>query len=345
MRVLISGYYGYGNLGDEAVLAGLLAGLRERGAAPCVLSGDPAATRAMHGVPAIHRYRGLLSGLLRSDALVSGGGGLLQDVTSGRSLAYYLGVLRLARRLGKRACVYAQSVGPLSDAGARRVARVLSGVPIAVRDGASVDLLGELGLSASLVGDPALLLAAPRGVPAAEHASASSSAPAATGTAREAAPVLLIPRAGHDDLNAALLEAGRRLRERGVPLAVLALHERQDGPTVVRLSRALDLAPWQASSPGEALARVAAARYVVSVRLHGLIFAAARGVGFAGLVYDPKVAAFLAEARAPAFVRPVDAERLATVAMSSEPPDARAVAALTNRAREGLSWLVQHIIG
>ncbi len=338
MRVLISGYYGYGNLGDEAVLAGLAAGLRERGADLCVLSGNPAATRTMHDLRAVDRYRGLVSGLVSSDALVSGGGGLLQDVTSTRSLAYYLGVIRLARRLGKRTCVYAQSAGPLSEAGARRVARALSGVPIAVRDSASVALLGGLGLSASLVGDPALLLSARPAKPTAADAGASADAEAS------AAPVLLIPRAGHDDLNTALLEAGRRLRERGVPLALLALHERQDAAAVAKLAVALGLAPWRADSPGEALAHVASARYVLSVRLHGLIFAAIRGVGFAGLVYDPKVAGFLADARAPAFTRPVDADGLAAVAMAAAPPDARAVATLTDRARDGLTWLVQHIV-
>lgn len=344
MRILISGYYGFGNLGDEAVLAGLAAGLRERGAALCVLSGNPAATRTMHDVRAVDRYRGLLKGLLSSDALVSGGGGLLQDVTSRRSLVYYLGVIRLARRLNKRVCVYAQSVGPLSEVGAHRVARVLSGVPIAVRDSASVTLLDALGLNATLVADPALLLGAPRGAPAVQGASAASGAAASSGSATNAAPVLLIPRAGHDDLNTALLEAGRRLRERGVPLALLTLHERQDGAAAASLGRALGLTAWRADTPDQALARVASARYVLSVRLHGLIFAAACGVGFAGLVYDPKVAGFLTDAGAPAFTRPVDAERLAAVAMASAPPDVRAVATLTDRARDGLAWLVQHII-
>ncbi|QRN79506.1 MAG: hypothetical protein JK586_14715, partial [Nocardiopsis sp. BM-2018] len=79
VRWLVSGYYGADNLGDEALLAGLVGSLRRRGARRLgVLSLDPGATRAAHHVVAHHRLRGLPGALLRSDVLVSGGGGLLQ---------------------------------------------------------------------------------------------------------------------------------------------------------------------------------------------------------------------------------------------------------------------------
>src|SRR5690606_33835830 len=117
VRILLSGYYGFANLGDEAILAGLARELGRRGHEVTALAAEPVATAAGHGVVAVHRTRGLVGALLRSDALVSGGGGLLQDATSARSLAYYLGVLRAARLLGKRAAVYGQSLGPLTPAG------------------------------------------------------------------------------------------------------------------------------------------------------------------------------------------------------------------------------------
>jgi len=331
VRVLLSGYYGYGNLGDEALLSGLSGGLRALGAEVCVLSGDPAGTRALHGVAAAGRYRGVPAALWRSDALVSGGGGLLQDASSSRSLSYYLTLLRLARRLGKRTCVYAQSVGPLSDGGRRRVARALRGVPVAVRDAASQALLRELGVASALVADPALLLACPP--------------PAEREPAGEVRPVLLIPRGGHPDLNEALAGAGRRLLERGVPVCVLGLHAVEDGAEVARLAAALRVDAWYATTPADAMRLTATARYVLSVRLHGLIFAAACGVGFAGLVYDPKVAGFLEEARAPAFERPVEPAGLADVASRGEAPDAEAIGRLTDRARRGLSWLEACLTG
>lgn len=336
MRVLLSGYYGFGNLGDEALLQGLAHGLRARGFAVDALSGDPAATRALHGVDARHRYRSLLSAVLRADAIVSGGGGLLQDRTSRRSLDYYLGVLELARWTGRRRLVYAQSIGPLSAGGARRVARALRGVPVAVRDGASQELLAALGVAAERVGDPALLLDPP--------------APAAGG-APQGRPVLLIPRAGQDDLNLALEGAGARLRAAGVGVAVLPLHPREDDAPASRLHAALPGAQaWRAGTPDEALARIAASRYVLSARLHGAILAAVAGIGFAGLVYDPKVAGFLEQARAPRFARdgdaalgrgalPVDPAVLARLALEAKPPEAGALSELRRGARDGLDWL------
>lgn len=330
VRVLLSGYYGYGNLGDEALLAGLSSGLAARGARVCVLSGAPKATRALHGVVSADRYRGLPAALLRAGAVVSGGGGLLQDVSSRRSLSYYLTVLRLARLLGKRACVYGQSIGPLSDGGRRRVARALQGVPVAVRDAPSQALLRDLGVPATLVADPALLLPCP-------EAGSQPPLPA------DAKPVLLVPRAGHADLNAALTESGRRLAAGGTPVAVLGLHLPADEAAVADTAEALGVAPLRARTPADAMRLVGGARFVVSIRLHGLIFAAACGVGFAGLVYDPKVAAFLAEARAPAFRRPVDPARVAAVAAEAVPPDAEAVALLRRRARDGLDWLERQL--
>ena len=340
MRALLSGYYGYGNLGDEALLAGLATGLRRRGIDVEVLSADPRGTRALHDLPAAQRYRGLVAAVLRADVVVSGGGGLLQDATSRRSLDYYLGVLALARALGRRRLVYGQSIGPLTDRGARRVSRALRSVPTAARDRASVEALARLGVRAEQVADAALLLEPP-----------------AAPQAHAASPVLLVPRGGYDDLNAALREAARRLTGAGVPLAALALHERQDAEAVQRLaSEVPGLAAWHARSPDEALARVARSRYVVSVRLHGLVLAAVAGIGFAGLVYDPKVAGFLEEARAPAFFaagdplaplagRALDPDAIAAEAMRAAPPDPVALARLRASAAGGLDWLARHIRG
>ena len=60
-RLLLSGYYGYGNSGDEAVLAGLVTGFRaarlEAELEIIALSGRPAETRAAHSILAADRYR------------------------------------------------------------------------------------------------------------------------------------------------------------------------------------------------------------------------------------------------------------------------------------------------
>jgi polysaccharide pyruvyl transferase CsaB len=321
VKLLVSGYYGYGNLGDEALLQGMVAPLKAAGHHVTVLSGDPVATRALHGVEAAHRYRALLISLLTHDALISGGGGLLQDKTSARSLQYYLGVIRLARALGKTVVVYGQSIGPLSPAGKERVARALRALPVAVRDRASQQLLDKLGVTSELCADPALTLPSPSLLPA------------------EGAPVLLVPRGGYPTVNEALVQLARALAARGQPLAAMAIRPVEDEAPITALVGAIPgITVWTAGTPSEALAAIARARHVVSARLHGLILAAATSRSFSGIVYDPKVAAFLEEAGAVAHAPPVDitslVEEVERGAIAHE-----CVAALKARAMRGLEWL------
>ena len=320
MKLLLSGYYGFGNLGDEAILSGLVQGLKARGHSVTVLSNDPLTTASLHGVTAAHRVRGAPGALLKTDAFISGGGGLLQDKTSLRSLHYYLTLLRLAKRLGKRAFVYGQSVGPLSERGRAAVAGALRGVHVAVRDERSRALLASLDVSAHLVADAALLLEPP---------------PKTT-----AERVILVPRAGYPAITEALSHLGNSLRAQAVPVAAAAVQPDEDGAALAQLTRAipdLDLLP--ATSPGELLRHLSAARYVVSGRLHGLILAAVAGTNACGLVYDPKVAAFAEEAGAPAFDLPVEGAALLRCVQENRPLSSKKLEVLKARAVQGLDWV------
>ena len=93
--IVISGYYGFANAGDEAMLAAMIEVLSdlEPNINITVISGNPADTRARHGVNAVYRlnYPEIIRALAKSDLLISGGGSLLQDVTSDRSLYYDAG--------------------------------------------------------------------------------------------------------------------------------------------------------------------------------------------------------------------------------------------------------------
>lgn len=325
MRVAVSGYYGFGNLGDEALLAGLLGQLRAIGAEPLVLSGNPERTAAEHDVETAHRYRGLLPALRRSDALISGGGGLLQDTTSSRSLGYYLGVLRLARFLGRKTLVYGQSIGPLSAAGRSRVGRVLRNVPLAVRDEPSRNLLGELNLEASLVADPALLLK-----------------PA--GESRPGVDVLLVPRTPWRSFSEVLLAAGEEALSLGKTVGIMAIQAEEDAAEVGFLLAGLPGARhFPAANWGEALAVTAAAGLVLSVRLHGLIFAAAAGRPHAGLVYDPKVHGFLLRSGGASFEEPVDRLALLGHVQSVPAVDHERLGQLQDSATAGSDWLAQQL--
>lgn len=336
MRVLVGGYYGFGNLGDEALLAGMVVALHRGGHRVTVLSHDPAATAREHGVAARHRLWGLLTGLLGCDVFVSGGGGLLQDRTSARSLGYYLGAIHLARRLGRRVVVFGQSIGPLSDGGKRRVGRALTGVQVSVRDAGSQALLAQLGIDAHLGADAALLLPCP------------DSADPGSG------PVLLVPRHGYPWITEALAEAARILVEAGVPCAALALHAAQDDSEIGSLLRAVpSISRLGAADYRAALTAIGGARYLLSGRLHGLVLAAICGRGHAGLIYDPKVAGFLRDSAAPGFGPPgskpgaapaADPATLAALADAAAPLDPAAGGVLRGRAQAAEAWLENAIM-
>ena len=296
-RLLLSGYYGYGNAGDEAVLAGLVRGFQSLPDGDTLeitaLSGDPAKTEAEHGVRAADRYHPptLLREIRSTDLFLSGGGSLLQDVTSAHGIFYYLGVVRLAQMLGKKTMFAAQGIGPLKLARSRRlvssVANRLNAVT--VRDPDSAQLLRDIGVTRppiEVTGDPALLLEAP-----------PRSAEGSTG----AFGVALRPWPGQDSLPDLVADACRTVLG-GHRALLFPMQPEPDRPVAEQFARS-----WRQGLGGQnrdtlctperglepLLTNIAGCEMMVGMRLHALILAAAAGVPSVALSYDPKVAAFM----------------------------------------------------
>lgn len=152
-NVVISGYYGFANAGDEAMLAAIIGSLQDMipDVSITVITGNCAMTRENHHVQAVHRFNlfGIIKAIASSNILISGGGSLLQDVTSARSLYYYLFIMRLALWLHKPVMLYAQGIGPVRGVKARRAVRaVLQRVSmIGVRDADSKQELRDMGVT------------------------------------------------------------------------------------------------------------------------------------------------------------------------------------------------------
>lgn len=153
-KIVISGYYGFRNAGDEAMLYAMLRSLR--GFLPeaeiTVISGRPEDTARQFHTKAVPRFGGfaILKSLLACDLLISGGGSLLQDVTSSRSLLYYLSIIFAGVVLRKKVFLYAQGIGPVRR---KWVASLLSFVlsrvdAVTVRDEKSRRFLEDLGVAA-----------------------------------------------------------------------------------------------------------------------------------------------------------------------------------------------------
>ena len=295
-RVTLSGYYGFGNAGDEAVLAGLAAGFR----AVCpageleliALSGHPAETRTTHGISAAERMKPgpLIAAIARTDLFLSGGGSLLQDVTSAHSIFYYLGVVRMAQLLGKKTMFAAQGIGPLTLPRSRRlVASVANRLDaITVRDGDSAKLLREIGVSRPMIevtADPALLLTP------IETVRGSSS----FGVALRAWP-------GQELLANQVAEACSQTLGESRPLLFPMMPQNDLGPAeqfaakwhqVTQQASKAVVCSAQEGLPS-LLVNIHSCEMMVGMRLHALILAAACGVPSVALAYDPKVAAFMA---------------------------------------------------
>lgn len=160
-RIVLSGYYGFHNSGDEAVLKSILTALDEAGTAaglkiePIVLSGDPEWTSKHYGVKAVHRMKlaEVRRALKSSDGLISGGGSLLQDATGLGSIPYYLGIMAIARWSGVPTFVYAQGIGPVNRKLFQPfIARAFKKAAyVSVRDEESAMLLRRYGVPAAKV--------------------------------------------------------------------------------------------------------------------------------------------------------------------------------------------------
>ncbi len=151
-KIVISGYYGFNNAGDESILTSIVGNLKKaiEDLEITVLSVHPQNTARRHSVHAIDRknIRKIYRAIRNCDVLISGGGSLLQDVTSGRSIIYYLGIMMIGIFLKKKVFIYSQGIGPINRRLNRLMVRwVLNRVDcITVRDEKSKKELEDLGV-------------------------------------------------------------------------------------------------------------------------------------------------------------------------------------------------------
>jgi polysaccharide pyruvyl transferase CsaB len=306
-RVLLIGWYGRDNLGDEAILAGLVAELRRQDSRVEITarSFNAADTARRHGVKAVcaniieppFRWWGPRTwaaaaresaAALRADVVALGGGGLLVDCAPG-SVYNYLLPIRIAQMLRRRTGAIAVSAEHLVEKDSIEMTReTLNRMDfLSVRDGKSAEVLKSIGVERDmpLVSDPALLLPSPGDAP-----------PAGTG------PILYVPCAYRgpaggldawarncDELIAALAALDT------ASVTVVAFSPTEKAFIDEHLRRGADrrvVFHPSIADPREAAGLVAGSRVVVGEKLHSLILAAAAGVPFVALSYMDKVEEF-----------------------------------------------------
>jgi len=158
-RFVLSGYFGFKNFGDEAILSVLVHKLKEYNHRITVISSDPKYTMSkFKHIRSVYTFKlaDVVAAIAKSDYLISGGGSLLQDVTSLKSLIYYLFVIFTGLILGKKVIIFAQGIGPISNPFGKFLTKTLLKhcKYVSVRDEKSLNLLEDWGIHADLVCDP-----------------------------------------------------------------------------------------------------------------------------------------------------------------------------------------------
>ena len=301
-NILISGYYGFDNIGDESILRTLITSLREK-IPDCrltVLSHNPASTREKYGVEAVERMSpgAILRAVRQCDMLISGGGSLLQDVTSSKSIHYYLFIIRLAKLLGKKVFIYSQGIGPIDHAFNRRAtARALKKADgIVVRDERSAKLLEQIGLPQErivITADPVIRMKRPDRTVGREilaRAGIKKDGRLTVGWA--------IREKNRDSTFVReITECIRWLRENYDAESVLIpFHYEEDREVCSVIAERTNGAAKCLSEKylsEDMLSIIGNMDVLVGVRLHSMIYAAIMGVPIIGVSYDPKCTAFL----------------------------------------------------
>ncbi|MDJ0736538.1 MAG: polysaccharide pyruvyl transferase CsaB [Nostocaceae cyanobacterium] len=283
MRALLSGYYGKGNGGDEALLATLLQMLPPS-VTPVVLSDNPQSTQQRYGVEAYERMKLLpvLQSLRSCDALIWGGGSLIQDATSAISPFYYGGMMALAQKMGMKTIAWAQGIGPLGGSQTSWLARkTFAGcTQVSVRDRASAALLSKWQIPHILAPDPVFALES-KPVPGFWDLPAP----------RVAVTLRSHPHLTPDRLSNLVRALVDFQKATGTFIILLPFHLSQDMSLAQVLHSALPNVSQIISQENPQLLKgvFRGVEMAIGMRLHSLIMAASEGCRCFALSYDPKI--------------------------------------------------------
>lgn len=318
--VLISGYYGFDNLGDEAILEQLITEIKAANISPSdivVLSNNPLATRTQFAVQTVNRWKlkEIIALLPRTKLFISGGGGLFQDTDSLKSIVYYGSLITIARIFASKILIYAQGLGPLKKALSQNLTKQFLQLAeiISVRDDNSYKQLEQWGLKAKSIktADPVWALQ-PSAIPEvvsdllARYRSSSSSS-----SSSRSGPTLigisLRSGAGFTQGHLKkLVETLEATLDTSAILVMLPLQDEQDRPILQSFvdlwqskDRTIWLPPDTSLLPSQWLSLIASLDMVIGMRLHSLIMSLASGKPVIGISYDPKVEIVLNQFKQP----------------------------------------------
>ena len=299
---LVCGAYGRGNAGDDAILEAIVTELRQvdPDLPVWVLSRNPESTRLTYRVNSIYTFAfpKFLWRMRKTKLYINGGGSLMQDVTSHRSLWFYLFTISWAKRLGNQVMMYGCGIGPIhSPANRQRASRVLqkSVDAITLRDTHSKDELEDMKVTAPeiiLSADPTVILP-----PAPEQAIDGILESQGIDPKGKYIGFALRPWPGFEEKAHIFAAAADYAYEKyGLTPVFLPIERRLDvaaARSAAQYMKAPHYILQETGSSSHTIGLFARMQVVVSMRLHALVFAAGQGVPLVGVVYDQKISSFL----------------------------------------------------
>ncbi|MFW5855741.1 MAG: polysaccharide pyruvyl transferase CsaB [Bacillota bacterium] len=299
-KIVISGYYGFDNLGDEAILAAVITALREKinNLQITVLSASPEITSRRYGVESISRTDlfKIVKAITGCDLFISGGGSLLQDVTGNTSIPYYLGLVFFAHLLGKKTMFYAQGVGPVSRTFNKKMIKWVGNRTdlITVRDSNSAQLLNKLDIDTNLIKETvdSVFVFTPEDLQ-------NFKADIADNTSFKNTAAISVRPWGDNSYLKKVAAAGDYIyRKHGLKVYLLPLYLQQDLTACQKVKEYMEEEAKLIEEfipPRSMINLIGNFDFFLGVRLHSLIFSAVNAVPFVGISYDPKVDSLLSE--------------------------------------------------
>lgn len=302
-KILISGYYGFNNIGDESILSAVTDNLKEKldDIEITVLSQNPEATSERYGVRSCNRksFFGILKAVIKTDLLISGGGSLLQDVTSKKSILYYLFIMWLAIFFRKPVFIYSQGIGPITSKMNRRLTRITlkKAAGIVVRDENSKEFLMDMGFSEERIvvtADPVLRIKK-------VDTDAGRNILNREGVEIQEEKTLIGFAIKERNLNSEFVSELCKsikwlMEERNAQIVLIPFHFSQDMAVIDEIKNRLGDNVFSLKHKyltREMLSIIGNMDILVGVRLHALIHAAIMDVPMIAVSYDPKVNSFM----------------------------------------------------
>ena len=301
-RILISGYYGFNNSGDDAILKAIVKDFKKADDSIDImaLSNNPQVTEKVYEIKAVNRFKitEVIRAVKSCDLFISGGGSLLQDITSTRSILYYLSLMKIALLLKKPIMVYANGIGPINRKINRNFTRkILNKVDyITLRDENSKKFLQELGVNnknIAVTADPVFTLEASE-----EHKVNEIFKAEKIPLDKPLVGISIRKWVGEDILIDNLSKAIEYLITKyNVNVVLVPMHYPGDLPISQKLIDSVNVKGCYLISNKygveDIIGVIKRFRLIIAMRLHSLIYAAVEKVPMIGIVYDPKIIGIL----------------------------------------------------